>query len=181
MNAVAKNKHSETEDRRLVCETALMTGLRAKRAPRTHADAAKGNEMTAPLLDVPDKPSQCMERDMARAGVSKRLPGGKLDFHALRTAFINLVFESGPSVKEAQTLARHSDPNMTMNVYGRTRDERLAGIVEAVDEAVNGKTCQTYAKRQAAGAETCYVEGDKVVPGGGLEPPLGINPTRPST
>ena len=45
----------------------------------------------------------------------------QLDFHALRTAFVNLVFEYGQvSPKEAQDLERHSTPDLTFNVYGRS-------------------------------------------------------------
>ncbi|SVC28876.1 uncharacterized protein METZ01_LOCUS281730, partial [marine metagenome] len=32
--------------------------------------------------------------------------------------------------KEAQDLARHSTLDLTMNVYGRVRDERLSAAIE---------------------------------------------------
>ena len=54
---------------------------------------------------------------------------GKIDFHACRTACVNLVLESGATVTEAQELARHSTPDLTMNVYGRTREDRLTQAV----------------------------------------------------
>ena len=71
-----------------------------------------------------------------------------------RLAYINFVLESGASVKEAQALARHSTPELTMNVYGRTRKERLsetaekvaANVLPAVDNAI-------FMLRQAVGAE----------------------------
>ena len=63
-------------------------------------------------------------------------PGGKIDFHAIRKAYINLVIESGVTVKEAQTLARHASPELTMNVYGHARQDRLADAVERVAEVV---------------------------------------------
>jgi hypothetical protein len=44
----------------------------------------------------------------------------------------NFVIESGVSVKEAQALARHATPELTMNVYGRVREERLSEAVEKV-------------------------------------------------
>jgi len=47
------------------------------------------------------------------------------------------VIESGASVKETQALARHATPAMTMNVYGRTRNERLVQTVERVGEMVS--------------------------------------------
>ena len=77
---------------------------------------------TTSLLYVPSQPARLLSKDLAVAGISEQAPGGKLDFHALRTAFVNLVFEYGQvSPKEAQDLARHSTPDLTFNVYGRSR------------------------------------------------------------
>lgn len=63
-------------------------------------------------------------------------PGGKVDFHSLRTTFVNLVLESGAGIKEAMDLARHSTPDMTLNVYGRSRWERKAELVDSMAETV---------------------------------------------
>ena len=71
-----------------------------------------------------------------------------------RLAYINFVLESGASVKEAQALARHSTPELTMNVYGRTRKERLSETAEKV--AANVLPAADNARfmpRQAVGAE----------------------------
>jgi hypothetical protein len=56
--------------------------------------------------------------------------GRYADFHALRKTFITNLSKSGVSPKMAQSLARHSDINLTMNVYidVATRESR-AGIV----------------------------------------------------
>ena len=43
--------------------------------------------------------------------------GRRLDFHALRNIYITLPVKSGASVKEAQELARHCDPRLTLGVY----------------------------------------------------------------
>jgi hypothetical protein len=40
------------------------------------------------------------------------------------------VIESGVTVKEAQVLARHETPELTINIYGRAREERLWTVVE---------------------------------------------------
>jgi hypothetical protein len=91
---------------------------------------------------------------LAQASIPKYAFSGKLDFHACRVAYINHVIESGVSVKEAQELARHSTPQLTMNVYGRARVERLAEAVEKVGEALlpNEKYAISM-QRKAAGAE----------------------------
>ena len=76
----------------------------------------------------------------ARAGIPKHTVEGKLDFHAIRLAYINLVIEAGATVKEAQTLARHAKPQMTLGVYGRTREERLHQVLEQVAMVLHGET-----------------------------------------
>ena len=48
----------------------------------------------------------------------------------------NFIIESGVTVKEAQTLARHSTPDLTMNVYGRVKEERLSQTVEDVAQSL---------------------------------------------
>ena len=65
---------------------------------------------------------------------------------------------AGAQVKEAQSLARHATPTMTMNVYGRADGGRLADLTEAVGEAVLGVSedpeCTESAARLASGAES---------------------------
>jgi hypothetical protein len=70
------------------------------------------------------------------ADIPKVTPAGKIDFHAVRLAYINLVIESSVTVKEAQVLARHETPELTMNIYGRAREERLWTVVEQVAQAI---------------------------------------------
>ena len=89
-----------------------------------------------PLLYVPSHPARELDKELLVAGIPKSTPAGKLDFHACRVAYINLVIESGVSVKEAQTLARHATPQLTMNVYGRVREERLAQAVEKMAQSL---------------------------------------------
>jgi integrase len=83
-----------------------------------------------PLLHVPSHTAREFDKDLEAAGIEKHTVNGKLDFHACRVAYINQVLDSGVSVKEAQALARHSTPEMTMNVYGRVLEDRLADAVE---------------------------------------------------
>ncbi len=40
-----------------------------------------------------------------------------VDFHSFRHGYITALARSGASVKATQTLARHSDPKLTLNVY----------------------------------------------------------------
>ncbi len=58
------------------------------------------------------------------------------NIYALRVAFVTLAFEAGANIKEGQALARHSTPQLTMNVYARARNERLSDLVEKVGKTV---------------------------------------------
>jgi hypothetical protein len=63
-------------------------------------------------------------------------------------------FDSNATVKEAQTLARHASPELTMNVYGRTRSERLSQVVEDVAEELKlGLEYVPAVYQQAVGSE----------------------------
>ncbi len=46
--------------------------------------------------------------------------GHKVDFHSLRVTFVTLLAAAGVPIRTVQTLARHSTPVLTMNVYART-------------------------------------------------------------
>ncbi len=117
-------------------------------------ESVQGRDSKDRLLYVPSHPARELDKDLAAAGVSKRSPEGKLDFHALRVAYTNFVSESGATLKEAQTLARHTDPRIAANVYGRTRLDRLQKLAEDVGQAVSpDKECCTGVARKAVGAE----------------------------
>ena len=107
------------------------------------------------LLYVPWHTAQAVYADLERAGIPKWTSQGVVDFHALRNAYITLVTETDATLKEAQTLARHSDPKLTMNIYARTRPNRLAETVEKIAERLpTGEKVVPGLYRQAVGAET---------------------------
>ena len=85
-----------------------------------------------PLLFVPFSLSRDFDKDLNAAGILKWTPEGKLDFHAIRLAYINLVLDSDVSAREAQAMARHATPDLTFNVYGRARHDRMAEAVERI-------------------------------------------------
>ncbi|MEE2832475.1 MAG: hypothetical protein VYD18_08965 [Candidatus Latescibacterota bacterium] len=106
------------------------------------------------MLYVPSSLSRDFDKDLRAAGIPKRTAAGKVDFHACRVAYINLVMESATTEKETQELARHATPHMTLNVYGRVREERLAETVEKVAERVRSERNHAHSmQRQAVGAE----------------------------
>lgn len=78
------------------------------------------------------------------------------DFHANRHTFITNLGRAGVSPKTAQTLARHSDIRLTMNVYSHTDlDEKRQAIellaaraqqIGSAPEAENGKNRQSVSQ-----------------------------------
>lgn len=93
---------------------------------------ARGKEPSARLLTVGMHPARDLKTDFDRAGLRKGGALDKVDFHALRVAYTTFVIETGANIKEAQTLARHATPELTLNVYAKVRNERLHDVAEAV-------------------------------------------------
>jgi len=93
------------------------------------------------------------EREQAAATdfllYSDRL-GHVADFHSLRVLFISRVVASGASVKEAQTLARHSTPVLTMNTYSRATLLDVAGAVEGLGDLLTKQPTRPEAQQQRA-------------------------------
>ena len=96
------------------------------------------------LLYILSNPVKAFDEDLKAAGIAKITREGKLDFHALRVTFATFVVEAGASVKEAQTILRHSNPTLTMNTYAKVRPGRLNEVAERVAEnALNGCVLDT--------------------------------------
>lgn len=78
--------------------------------------------------------------------------GHVADFHSLRVLYISRVVASGASVKEAQTLARHSTPVLTMNTYSRVSLHDVAGAVAGLGDLLTGQpTCPEAESQRATG------------------------------
>jgi integrase len=83
-----------------------------------------------PVFDVPNGLVRIFDRDLKAAGIPKRDERGRtLDLHALRTTFNTLMQQKGVSLRTAQAAMRHSDPNLTANVY---TDEKLLDVSGAL-------------------------------------------------
>ncbi len=55
--------------------------------------------------------------DLEAAGILQTTDAGTIDFHALRHTYITMLSKSGVAPRMAQSLARHSSIDLTMNVY----------------------------------------------------------------
>ncbi len=116
-----------------------------------------GKKNSDPLLYVPSHTARDFDKDLKRAGIEKKTNEGKLDFHACRVAYTTFVVEAGATVKEAQSLLRHSTPSITMDIYAKTRGDRLTHVTEKVAKKVLvGSESPTTAQRPESEEE----EGD---------------------
>jgi integrase len=80
--------------------------------------------------DLTDATRVMQEADPSSPGIPYRTEEGFFDFHGWRHSFITWLDGTGASTREAQLLARHSDPRLTMNTYTHAR---LGGLASAVD------------------------------------------------
>ncbi len=119
--------------------------------------SVKGKAGTDPLLFVSCDASKSLKRDLDRANIPTYAPGGKIDFHALRTAYTTFLLESGADLKTVQTLARHSSSALTLNTYGRAREYKLAEAAEAAGKALLPAESANSVHRLSAGTETVFV------------------------
>ena len=126
--------------------TALMELLRER---------AAGLPLDAPLLDAPGSPQDAFNDDLRHAGIVKFVPGeGVACLHGLRIFYITTLLESGANPREAMTLARHADPNLTMGRYAKTRPERLHALAEQVGKVgVFDENYGVFRTKAVAGAE----------------------------
>lgn len=107
-----------------------------------------------PLLFVPSHISRSFDEDRNTAKVPKKTKSGKIDFHSCRVAYVNFVIEDAANVKEAQEAARHSTPDLTLNVYGRSREDRQIELAEKVDRKITGDSFAPVLHKMAVGAES---------------------------
>lgn len=93
-----------------------------------------GRPDDAPLWPYLKAVVEALRHDLADAGIPYVVEGpeGPLyaDFHALRHSYVRLLDEAGLSVKTAMSLARHSDPRLTLARYAKPQ---LSDLGTAVD------------------------------------------------
>jgi site-specific recombinase XerC len=73
--------------------------------------------------------------DLARCGIPfKDESGREVVFHSLRHSYITALVKTGTSVKMLQTLARHHDPKLTLNIYSHLTLFDTSQAVEALPD-----------------------------------------------
>ncbi len=80
-----------------------------------------------------NRSAEMLKLDLAAAGVPMWVEGPEAeevrDFHSLRNCYISNLLRAGADLKQAMTLARHSDPRLTAARYARTRLYDLGALV----------------------------------------------------
>ncbi len=123
-------------------------------AARLYARRRPAGVPERPLLYVTPHTAREFAKDCTAAGVKKWGPGGKIDFHALRTTFVSTVVSVGTDTRTAMTLARHATPNLTLNTYARTKADALAGVAANVAGVLlPNREIANGLQKQAVGAE----------------------------
>ncbi len=121
------------------------------------AEEIKDKAPEEPLAFVPRNSARALYAALHRAGIPILTAAGKVDFHALRVAYTTFVVEAGTDLKTAQTLVRHGDPRLTLNLYAKAREKKLAEVAEAVGNTIltpkPPEKSTLIAHRQAVGAE----------------------------
>ena len=98
----------------------------ANKAPRTKAFK----------MPVPDKVTRMYKADLKVAGIEYKVDGKCADFHSLRHTFITNIIKAGATIKEAQTLARHSKPELTIKVYSHVEINDTRRVVERLSSFI---------------------------------------------
>src|SRR5262245_31391335 len=103
--------------------------------------------------------AEMLRIDLEAAGVPYVVagPDGPLfaDFHALRHSYIALLDKSGATLKEAMQLARHSDPKLTMAVYGRAQLHDLGQAVRRLPALLSAKSPESEARKATGTDPVC--------------------------
>jgi integrase len=83
-----------------------------------------------PVFTLPEKTGQMLHADLQRCGIEPVDDQGRVvDTHSLRHGYISALARAGVPVKVVQTLARHSDPKLTLGVYSHLSAFDLHGAI----------------------------------------------------
>ena len=93
-----------------------------------------------------EKGAKMLRIDLEAAGIPFTIQGHEgeetRDFHAFRNCYISNVIRAGADLKQAMTLARHSDPKLTTARYARTRLHDLGSLVNKLPDSKEPETAR---------------------------------------
>ena len=73
-----------------------------------------------PAFKMPNQPAKMIKADLKAAKIPYETPNGIADFHSLRHTLGSMLAASGVHPKVAQSIMRHKDIHLTMNIYTHT-------------------------------------------------------------
>lgn len=83
--------------------------------------------------------AEMLRADLAAADIAATNDDGTVDYHALRHAFIGGLARAGVPVKTAMTLARHSDPALTLGCYSHALLTDLTTALDVLPDLSDGQ------------------------------------------
>jgi integrase len=92
----------------------------------------RGQPAGGPVFLLHHETAKAIRRDLDAAGIPYATDEGRADFHSLRAYYISALVRAGASIKEVQALARHAQPQTTLNHYAKVSARDLRGAVESL-------------------------------------------------
>ena len=86
----------------------------------------------SPVFSLHRETARMIRQDLRAAEIAYETDEGHADFHSLRGLYISALIRAGASIKTVQTLARHSNPSLTLARYARVDVHDVRGAVEAL-------------------------------------------------
>ena len=128
------------------------------------------------LFRVPDRHSliKIFDRDLELAGLEKIDERGQtVCIHSLRHTFATLLAKSGVTPKDAQTLLRHSDVNLTLSVYSHSS---MSDLVSSLDALPTLGSNESFDQFQTGGRKLAPLLAPLLAPNlGPMGPKLAIS------
>jgi hypothetical protein len=96
--------------------------------------------------------AEMLQVDLGAAQIPYETDEGFLDFHALRATFITSLVRAGVHPKIVQTLARHSQIELTMQAYTKLTSKETASALSALPKVETNVRQTSDRKRQSVSA-----------------------------
>jgi integrase len=147
--------HLSTADAYLIAEAAYAKGGRTDSIPlrgdvavliRAYLEQTARNDK---LFRWPANGTYALQKDLKAAGIGYCVNNEYADRHSLRHTFTSDLFDQGATPKEAQTLARHQDPRLTLSRYAHVAPGALRAAVERLPALASAATNHTDVVRPA--------------------------------
>ena len=134
-----------------------------------------------PLFVVAESLGKILDRDLLAAGIDKADERGRtIDVHALRHSFGTLLSKGGVTPRTAQAAMRHSNIDLTMNVY---TDPKLLDVQGALDSLpsldLNPSPSNDRATKRATGTDNQNAMPSLRHPVSLVAPPVAPNSGKP--